>query len=114
MPRQLRFIATAARAYILDAIVRTSKSRVDRDIDKAMISAAANPMGAIHAHHSSTRPTYYITHVMFDEYPRNFAAPALLRKCPVGKFGKERLRFLRFSGEKPNFRRSSSAVARLR
>src|SRR4029079_18054868 len=79
--------------YILDAI-RAYEEGVGsiEDIDKAMQLGVGYPSGP-------TTPlpllpldtTYYITHVMFDEYrEKRFASPALLRKMVLaGRYGRK-------------------------
>jgi 3-hydroxybutyryl-CoA dehydrogenase len=92
--------------YILDAI-RAFEEGVGsiEDIDKAMVLGCGYPMGPFTLlDFVGLDTTYYITHVMFDEYrEKRFAAPALLRKMVLaGRFGrKSGAGFYDYSGEKP-------------
>ena len=92
--------------YILDAI-RAYEEGVGsiEDIDKAMMLGCSYPMGPFALlDFVGLDTTYYITHVMFDEYrEKRFAAPALLRKLVLaGRFGrKSGAGFYDYSGEKP-------------
>jgi 3-hydroxybutyryl-CoA dehydrogenase len=92
--------------YILDAI-RAYEEGVGsiEDIDKAMMLGCGYPMGPFTLlDFVGLDTTYYITHVMFDEYrEKRFAAPPLLRKMVLaGKFGrKSGAGFYDYSGEKP-------------
>jgi 3-hydroxybutyryl-CoA dehydrogenase len=79
--------------YILDAI-RAYEEGVGsiEDIDKAMQLGCGYPMGPfILLDFVGLDTTYYITHVMYDEYrEKRFAAPALLRKMVLaGRFGRK-------------------------
>ena len=92
--------------YILDAI-RAYEEGVGsiEDIDKAMVLGCGYPMGPFTLlDFVGLDTTYYITHVMFDEYrEKRFAAPALLRKMVLaGRFGrKSGAGFYDYAGEKP-------------
>ena len=92
--------------YILDAI-RAYEEGVGsiEDIDKAMMLGCGYPMGPFTLlDFVGLDTTYYITHVMFDEYhEKRFAAPALLRKMVLaGKFGrKSGAGFYDYSGATP-------------
>jgi 3-hydroxybutyryl-CoA dehydrogenase len=92
--------------YILDAI-RAYEEGVGsiEDIDKAMVLGCGYPMGPFTLlDFVGLDTTYYITHVMFEEYrEKRFAAPALLRKMVLaGRFGrKSGAGFYDYSGEKP-------------
>jgi 3-hydroxybutyryl-CoA dehydrogenase len=92
--------------YILDAI-RAYEEGVGsiEDIDKAMVLGCGYPMGPFTLlDFVGLDTTYYITHVMFDEYrEKRFAAPPLLRKMVLaGKYGrKSGAGFYDYSGEKP-------------
>jgi 3-hydroxybutyryl-CoA dehydrogenase len=92
--------------YILDAI-RAYEEGVGsiEDIDKAMMLGCGYPMGPFTLlDFVGLDTTYYITHVMFEEYrEKRFAAPALLRKMVLaGRFGrKSGAGFYDYSGEKP-------------
>ncbi|HEX7706442.1 MAG TPA: 3-hydroxybutyryl-CoA dehydrogenase [Thermoanaerobaculia bacterium] len=92
--------------YILDAI-RAYEEGVGsiEDIDKAMVLGCGYPMGPFTLlDFVGLDTTYYITHVMFDEYrEKRFAAPPLLRKMVLaGKYGrKSGSGFYDYSGEKP-------------
>ena len=79
--------------YILDAI-RAYEEGVGsiEDIDKAMQLGCGYPMGPfILLDFVGLDTTYYITHVMYDEYrEKRFASPALLRKMVLaGRFGRK-------------------------
>ena len=92
--------------YILDAI-RAFEEGVGsiEDIDKAMVLGCGYPMGPFTLlDFVGLDTTYYITHVMYDEYrEKRFAAPALLRKMVLaGRFGRKTgAGFYDYSGEKP-------------
>jgi len=92
--------------YILDAI-RAYEEGVGsiEDIDKAMVLGCNYPMGPFTLlDYVGLDTTYYITHVMFDEYrEKRFASPALLRKMVLaGRFGrKSGAGFYDYSGPKP-------------
>ena len=92
--------------YILDAI-RAFEEGVGsiEDIDKAMMLGCGYPMGPFTLlDFVGLDTTYYITHVMFDEYrEKRFAAPALLRKMVLaGRYGRKTgAGFYDYSGEKP-------------
>jgi 3-hydroxybutyryl-CoA dehydrogenase len=92
--------------YILDAI-RAYEEGVGsiEDIDKAMVLGCGYPMGPFTLlDFVGLDTTYYITHVMFEEYrEKRFAAPPLLRKMVLaGKYGrKSGSGFYDYSGEKP-------------
>jgi 3-hydroxybutyryl-CoA dehydrogenase len=92
--------------YILDAI-RAYEEGVGsiEDIDKAMVLGCGYPMGPFTLlDFVGLDTTYYITHVMFDEYrEKRFAAPALLRKMVLaGRYGrKSGAGFYDYAGEKP-------------
>jgi 3-hydroxybutyryl-CoA dehydrogenase len=92
--------------YILDAI-RAYEEGVGsiEDIDKAMQLGCGYPMGPFTLlDFVGLDTTYYITHVMFDEYrEKRFASPPLLRKMVLaGRFGrKSGAGFYDYSGEKP-------------
>jgi 3-hydroxybutyryl-CoA dehydrogenase len=92
--------------YILDAI-RAYEEGVGsiEDIDKAMQLGCGYPMGPFTLlDFVGLDTTYYITHVMFDEYrEKRFASPALLRKMVLaGRFGRKTgAGFYEYSGEKP-------------
>jgi len=79
--------------YILDAI-RAYEEGVGsiEDIDKAMHLGCGYPMGPFTLlDFVGLDTTYYITHVMYDEYrEKRFASPALLRKMVLaGRFGRK-------------------------
>jgi len=79
--------------YILDAI-RAYEEGVGsiEDIDKAMQLGCGYPMGPFTLlDFVGLDTTYYITHVMYDEYrEKRFASPALLRKMVLaGRFGRK-------------------------
>ena len=79
--------------YILDAI-RAFEEGVGsiEDIDKAMHLGCSHPMGPFTLlDFVGLDTTYYITHVMYEEYrEKRFAAPALLRKMVLaGRFGRK-------------------------
>jgi 3-hydroxybutyryl-CoA dehydrogenase len=100
--------------YILDAI-RAYEEGVGsiEDIDKAMQLGCGYPMGPFTLlDFVGLDTTYYISHVMFDEYrEKRFASPPLLRKMVLaGKYGrKSGSGFYDYSGEKPAaFDKSSS------
>ncbi len=92
--------------YILDAI-RAYEEGVGtiEDIDKAMQLGCGYPMGPFTLlDFVGLDTTYYISHVMFDEYrEKRFASPALLRKMVLaGRYGrKSGAGFYDYSGEKP-------------
>jgi 3-hydroxybutyryl-CoA dehydrogenase len=92
--------------YILDAI-RAYEEGVGsiEDIDKAMMLGCNYPMGPFTLlDYVGLDTTYYITHVMYDEYrEKRFASPALLRKMVLaGRFGRKTgAGFYDYSGEKP-------------
>jgi 3-hydroxybutyryl-CoA dehydrogenase len=92
--------------YILDA-VRAYEEGVGsiEDIDKAMMLGCNYPMGPFTLlDYVGLDTTYYITHVMYDEYrEKRFASPALLRKMVLaGRFGRKTgAGFYDYSGEKP-------------
>jgi 3-hydroxybutyryl-CoA dehydrogenase len=92
--------------YILDAI-RAFEEGVGsiEDIDKAMMLGCGYPMGPFTLlDFVGLDTTYFITHVMFDEYrEKRFAAPPLLKKMVLaGRFGrKSGAGFYDYSGEKP-------------
>jgi len=92
--------------YILDAI-RAYEEGVGsiEDIDKAMVLGCNYPMGPFTLlDYVGLDTTYYITHVMYDEYrEKRFAAPPLLRKMVLAaRFGrKSGAGFYDYSGEKP-------------
>ena len=92
--------------YILDAI-RAYEEGVGsiEDIDKAMVLGCGYPMGPFTLlDFVGLDTTYYITHVMFEEYrEKRFAAPALLRKMVLaGRYGrKSGAGFYDYAGEKP-------------
>ncbi|MBV9496940.1 MAG: 3-hydroxybutyryl-CoA dehydrogenase, partial [Acidobacteria bacterium] len=79
--------------YILDAI-RGYEEGIGsiEDIDKAMQLGCGYPMGPFTLlDFVGLDTTYYITHVMFDEYrEKRFAAPPLLKKMVLaGRFGRK-------------------------
>ena len=92
--------------YILDAI-RAYEEGVGsiEDIDKAMVLGCGYPMGPFTLlDFVGLDTTYYITHVMYEEYrEKRFSSPALLRKMVLaGRFGrKSGAGFYDYSGEKP-------------
>ena len=92
--------------YILDAI-RAYEEGVGsiEDIDKAMVLGCGYPMGPFTLlDFVGLDTTYYITHVMFDEYrEKRFASPALLRKMVLaGRYGRKTgAGFYDYSGETP-------------
>ncbi len=92
--------------YILDAI-RAYEEGVGsiEDIDKAMMLGCGYPMGPFTLlDFVGLDTTYYITHVMYEEYrEKRFASPPLLRKMVLaGRFGrKSGSGFYDYSGEKP-------------
>ncbi len=92
--------------YILDAI-RAFEEGVGsiEDIDKAMVLGCGHPMGPFTLlDFVGLDTTYYITHVMYEEYQeKRFASPPLLRKMVLaGRFGrKSGAGFYDYSGEKP-------------
>jgi 3-hydroxybutyryl-CoA dehydrogenase len=92
--------------YLLDAI-RAYEEGVGsiEDIDKAMQLGCGYPMGPFTLlDFVGLDTTYYITHVMFEEYrEKRFAAPPLLRKMVLaGRYGrKSGAGFYDYSGEKP-------------
>jgi 3-hydroxybutyryl-CoA dehydrogenase len=92
--------------YILDAI-RAYEEGVGsiEDIDKAMVLGCGYPMGPFTLlDFVGLDTTYYITHVMYEEYrEKRFASPALLRKMVLaGRYGRKTgAGFYDYSGEKP-------------
>jgi len=92
--------------YILDAI-RAYEEGVGsiEDIDKAMVLGCNHPMGPFTLlDFVGLDTTYYITHVMYEEYQeKRFASPPLLRRMVLaGKFGRKTgSGFYDYSGEKP-------------
>jgi 3-hydroxybutyryl-CoA dehydrogenase len=92
--------------YILDAI-RGYEEGIGsiEDIDKAMMLGCGYPMGPFTLlDFVGLDTTYYITHVMMEEYQeKRFAAPPLLRKMVLaGRFGRKTgAGFYDYSGEKP-------------
>jgi 3-hydroxybutyryl-CoA dehydrogenase len=93
--------------YILDAI-RSYEEGVGsiEDIDKAMVLGCGYPMGPFTLlDFVGLDTTYYITHVMYEEYQeKRFAAPPLLRKMVLaGRLGRNKTGtgFYDYSGEKP-------------
>jgi 3-hydroxybutyryl-CoA dehydrogenase len=93
--------------YILDAI-RAYEEGVGsiEDIDKAMMLGCGYPMGPFQLlDFVGLDTTYYITHVMYEEYQeKRFAAPPLLRKMVLaGRLGRNKTGtgFYDYSGEKP-------------
>src|SRR5688572_23549380 len=92
--------------YILDAI-RAYEEGVGsiEDIDKAMVLGCNYPMGPFQLlDFVGLDTTYYITHVMYEEYQeKRFAAPPLLRKMVLaGRHGRKTgAGFYDYSGEKP-------------
>ncbi len=92
--------------YILDAI-RAYEEGVGsiEDIDKAMQLGCGYPIGPFTLlDFVGLDTTYYITHVMFEEYrEKRFASPALLRKMVLaGRYGRKTgAGFYDYSGEKP-------------
>ncbi len=79
--------------YLIDAI-RAYEEGVGsiEDIDKAMQLGGGYPMGPITLlDFVGLDTTYYITHVMFEEYrEKRFASPALLRKMVLaGRYGRK-------------------------
>ena len=79
--------------YLLDAI-RAYEEGVGsiEDIDKAMQLGCGYPMGPFTLlDFVGLDTTYYITHVMFDEYrEKRFASPALLKKMVLaGRYGRK-------------------------
>jgi 3-hydroxybutyryl-CoA dehydrogenase len=79
--------------YLLDAI-RAYEEGVGsiEDIDKAMQLGCGYPMGPFTLlDFVGLDTTYYISHVMFDEYrEKRFASPALLRKMVLaGRYGRK-------------------------
>jgi 3-hydroxybutyryl-CoA dehydrogenase len=92
--------------YILDAI-RAFEEGVGsiEDIDKAMMLGCGYPMGPFTLlDFVGLDTTYYITHVMFEEYrEKRFASPALLRKMVLaGRLGrKSGAGFYDYSSGKP-------------
>ncbi len=92
--------------YILDAI-RAYEEGVGsiEDIDKAMQLGCGYPMGPFTLlDFVGLDTTYYITHVMYDEYrEKRFASPALLRKMVLaGRYGRKTgAGFYDYSGPKP-------------
>jgi 3-hydroxybutyryl-CoA dehydrogenase len=92
--------------YILDAI-RAYEEGVGsiEDIDKAMQLGCNYPMGPFTLlDYVGLDTTYYISHVMFDEYrEKRFASPALLRQMVLaGRFGRKTgAGFYDYSSPKP-------------
>jgi len=92
--------------YILDAI-RAFEEGVGsiEDIDKAMVLGCGHPMGPFTLlDFVGLDTTYYITHVMYEEYQeKRFASPPLLRKMVLaGRFGrKSGAGFYDYSGGTP-------------
>jgi len=92
--------------YILDAI-RSYEEGVGsiEDIDKAMVLGCGYPMGPFTLlDFVGLDTTYFITHVMYEEYQeKRFASPALLRKMVLaGRYGRKTgAGFYDYSGEKP-------------
>ncbi len=92
--------------YLLDAI-RAYEEGVGsiEDIDKAMQLGCGYPMGPFTLlDFVGLDTTYYITHVMYDEYrEKRFASPALLRKMVLaGRYGRKTgAGFYDYSGAKP-------------
>lgn len=92
--------------YILDAI-RAYEEGVGsiEDIDKAMVLGCNHPMGPFALlDFVGLDTTYYITHVMYEEYQeKRFASPPLLRRMVLaGRYGKKNgAGFYDYSGEKP-------------
>ena len=92
--------------YILDAI-RALEEGVGsiEDIDKAMVLGCNHPMGPFTLlDFVGLDTTYYITHVMYEEYQeKRFAAPPLLRRMVLaGRFGRKTgAGFYDYSGDKP-------------
>jgi 3-hydroxybutyryl-CoA dehydrogenase len=93
--------------YILDAI-RAYEEGVGsiEDIDKAMVLGCGYPMGPFTLlDFVGLDTTYFITHVMYEEYQeKRFAAPPLLRKMVLaGRLGRNKTGtgFYDYSGEKP-------------
>jgi len=79
--------------YLLDA-VRAYEEGVGsiEDIDKAMQLGCGYPMGPFTLlDFVGLDTTYFISHVMFDEYrEKRFASPALLRKMVLaGRYGRK-------------------------
>src|SRR3954447_4786611 len=92
--------------YILDAI-RAFEEGVGsiEDIDKAMQLGCGYPMGPFTLlDFVGLDTTYYITHVMYEEYrEKRFTSPPLLRKMVLaGRYGRKTgAGFYDYSGEKP-------------
>jgi len=93
--------------YILDAI-RAYEEGVGsiEDIDKAMMLGCGYPMGPFTLlDFVGLDTTYFITHVMYEEYQeKRFAAPPLLRKMVLaGRLGRNKTGtgFYDYTGEKP-------------
>lgn len=92
--------------YILDAI-RAYEEGVGsiEDIDKAMQLGCGYPMGPFTLlDFVGLDTTYYITHVMYEEYQeKRFAAPPLLRKMVLaGRYGRKTgAGFYDYSGSAP-------------
>lgn len=92
--------------YILDAI-RAYEEGVGsiEDIDKAMMLGCGYPMGPFTLlDFVGLDTTYFITHVMYEEYQeKRFASPPLLRKMVLaGRLGRKTgAGFYDYSGEKP-------------
>ena len=92
--------------YLLDAI-RAYEEGIGsiEDIDKGMMLGCGYPMGPFTLlDFVGLDTTYFITHVMYDEYQeKRFASPPLLRKMVLaGRFGrKSGAGFYDYAGEKP-------------
>ena len=93
--------------YLLDAI-RAYENGLGtlEDIDKGMKLGCGYPMGPFTLlDFVGLDTTYYITHVMYEEYQeKRFAAPPLLRKMVLaGRLGRNKTGtgFYDYSGEKP-------------
>ncbi len=92
--------------YILDAI-RAYEEGVGsiEDIDKAMVLGCGYPMGPFTLlDFVGLDTTYYITHVMYEEYQeKRFAAPPLLRSMVLaGRYGRKTgAGFYDYSGPTP-------------
>lgn len=92
--------------YLLDAI-RAYEEGVGsiEDIDKGMMLGCGYPMGPFTLlDFVGLDTTYFITHVMYEEYQeKRFASPSLLRKMVLaGRYGrKSGAGFYDYSGDKP-------------